>query len=171
MQRNHKLLATAIALLTVQVGCGEADETSDEMVVDTSTVVETAPGATASTGFLDPNTAAAADLRTAGVDSTVAAAVEAGRPYSDNLAVDRVLAQHNLTDTQRDSVFAHVWIPIDPNTATAEEIMLIPGVGEQMEHEFEEYRPWTSLEQFRREIGKYVDDEEVARLERYIVIR
>ena len=40
-----------------------------------------------------------------------------------------------------------------------------------MAHEFEEYRPYTSLEQFRREIGKYVDDEEVARLERYVEIR
>jgi hypothetical protein len=40
-----------------------------------------------------------------------------------------------------------------------------------MRHEFEEYRPYTGMEQFRREIGKYVDDEEVARLERYVMIR
>jgi hypothetical protein len=39
-----------------------------------------------------------------------------------------------------------------------------------MAHEFEEYRPYTSVEQFRREIGKYVDAKEVARLERYLVI-
>jgi hypothetical protein len=40
----------------------------------------------------------------------------------------------------------------------------------RMVHEFEEYRPYTSFEQFRREIGKYVDQKEVARLERYLVI-
>ena len=40
-----------------------------------------------------------------------------------------------------------------------------------MRHEFEEYRPYTSIEQFRREIGKYVDSTEVARLERYVTIR
>jgi hypothetical protein len=39
-----------------------------------------------------------------------------------------------------------------------------------MVHEFEEYRPYTSIEQFRAEIGKYVDEKEVARLERYIYV-
>ena len=39
-----------------------------------------------------------------------------------------------------------------------------------MAHEFEEYRPYTDLDQFRREIGKYVDEGEVARLERYVTL-
>jgi hypothetical protein len=39
-----------------------------------------------------------------------------------------------------------------------------------MLHEFKEYRPYTSIEQFRREIGKYVDEGEVARLEGYVTI-
>ena len=39
-----------------------------------------------------------------------------------------------------------------------------------MLHEFKEYRPYGNIEQFRREIGKYVDEDEVARLERYVVI-
>ena len=34
--------------------------------------------------------------------------------------------------------------------------------------EFKEYRPYKAMQQFRREIGKYVDDKEVARLERYV---
>jgi hypothetical protein len=39
-----------------------------------------------------------------------------------------------------------------------------------MLHEFKEYRPYTSMEQFRKEIGKYVGEDEVARLERYVTI-
>ena len=39
-----------------------------------------------------------------------------------------------------------------------------------MRHEFEEYRPYRAIEQFRREMGKYVDPAEVARLERYVTI-
>jgi hypothetical protein len=39
-----------------------------------------------------------------------------------------------------------------------------------MVHEFKGYRPYRALAQFRREIVKYVDDEEVARLERYVPI-
>ena len=45
---------------------------------------------------------------------------------------------------------------------------MIPGMSDRMVHEFEEYRPYTSMEQFRREIGKYVDEDEVARLEQYV---
>jgi DNA uptake protein ComE-like DNA-binding protein len=62
-------------------------------------------------------------------------------------------------------------VPININTATDAEILRIPGVGPRMLREFKEYRPYTSIEQFRREIGKYVDKGEVARLEKYIVIK
>lgn len=62
-------------------------------------------------------------------------------------------------------------VPININTATDAEILRIPGIGPRMLREFKEYRPYTSIEQFRREIGKYVDKAEVARLEKYIVIK
>lgn len=60
---------------------------------------------------------------------------------------------------------------ININTASDEEILTIPGMGPRMLREFKEYRPYTSIEQFRREIGKYVDKAEVARLESYITIK
>jgi len=56
-------------------------------------------------------------------------------------------------------------------TASGEEILLIPGVGERMQHEFEEYRPYRAMAEFHREIGKYVDDSEVRRLARYVELR
>lgn len=60
---------------------------------------------------------------------------------------------------------------VNINTATDAQILAIPGVGPRMLKEFKEYRPWTSMAQFRREIGKYVDKKEVARLEQYITIQ
>jgi DNA uptake protein ComE-like DNA-binding protein len=60
---------------------------------------------------------------------------------------------------------------ININTATDAQILAIPGTGPRMLREFKEYRPYTSIEQFRREIGKYVDKAEVARLEQYITIK
>jgi len=63
-----------------------------------------------------------------------------------------------------------VFVPIELNTATDAEILAIPGVGDRMLHEFKEYRPYKSVEQFRREIGKYVDDKELARLERFVYL-
>ncbi len=62
-------------------------------------------------------------------------------------------------------------VPININIATDAEILRIPGVGPRMLREFKEYRPYTSIEQFRREIGKYADKAEVARLEKYIAIK
>jgi DNA uptake protein ComE-like DNA-binding protein len=75
-----------------------------------------------------------------------------------------------LNEAQRDESYARLFLPINLNTASRAEIMLIPGMSERMAHEFEEYRPYTSLEQFRREIGKYVDAAEVARLEQYVFV-
>ncbi len=60
--------------------------------------------------------------------------------------------------------------PFNLNTATSEEFATIPGVGDRMVHEFEEYRPYTSIQQFRREIGKYVDEEQVAAYEPYVFV-
>ncbi len=131
----------------------------------TSTVPAVRSGA-----MLDPGTASREELLAVpGMTPAAADALVAGRPYADMRAVDRALA--SLSEAARDSVYARVWKPLDLNSATAEEITLIPGVGDRMRHEFEEYRPYTSMEQFRREIGKYVDEAEVARLERYVEIR
>jgi DNA uptake protein ComE-like DNA-binding protein len=64
----------------------------------------------------------------------------------------------------------YVFVPINLNTASDEDILSIPGLGKRMLHEFKEYRPYKSIEQFRREIGKYVNEKEVARLERYVTL-
>jgi DNA uptake protein ComE-like DNA-binding protein len=106
--------------------------------------------------------AAVPHLDAASVDALLKA-----RPFLDVLALDRALPQ-KLTPEQRKEVYARVFVPINLNTATRPEILLIPGVGARMAHEFEEYRPYDSLARFRREIGKYVDAAEVARLEQYV---
>jgi DNA uptake protein ComE-like DNA-binding protein len=64
----------------------------------------------------------------------------------------------------------YVFVPINLNTASVEDILTIPGSGKKVAHEFEEYRPYKSMEQFRREMKKYWNDKEVARLERYVTI-
>ena len=56
------------------------------------------------------------------------------------------------------------------NTSTRQEFGEIPGVGNRMVREFMEYRPHVSIRQFRREIGKYVSDEQVAAYEQYVFV-
>ena len=57
------------------------------------------------------------------------------------------------------------------NTASRPELTnAIPNLGSRMIHEFEEYRPYMSIQQFRKEIGKYVSQEQVAEYEKYIFV-
>ena len=59
---------------------------------------------------------------------------------------------------------------VNLNTAEEEVFKTLPGVGDKMAHEFEEYRPYASITQFRKEIGKYVDEEKVAEYEKYVFV-
>jgi DNA uptake protein ComE-like DNA-binding protein len=56
------------------------------------------------------------------------------------------------------------------NTATAEQIKSAPNTGNRMVREFTEYRPYSSIVQFRKEIGKYVDAAQVAEYEKYFYV-
>ncbi|HMB92675.1 MAG TPA: hypothetical protein VKP65_17620 [Rhodothermales bacterium] len=56
------------------------------------------------------------------------------------------------------------------NTATNDEFLTIPDVGDRMVREFKEYRPYVSIQQFRQEIGKYVDEAQVAAYEEYVYV-
>ncbi|MCH7982242.1 MAG: helix-hairpin-helix domain-containing protein [Proteobacteria bacterium] len=118
----------------------------------------------------DANLADIDSLRTAlNADQALVDAIESGRPYTSALQLDAVLSQF-MDEDQRRKAYGQVFRQINLNTSPREELMLIPGLSSRMAHEFEEYRPYTSLEQFRREIGKYVDEDEVARLEQYVFI-
>ncbi len=171
MTRQYYQAAAAVLLAFTVVACApDADDDATMATTDTTTVASPGmPAAPIATGMLDPDAATKEELMAIpGMAAELADAVIAGRPYADMMAFDAKLG--TLTEAQRDTIYTRVWKPIDLNKATGAEMKLIPGVGERMEHEFMEYRPWTTMEQFRREIGKYVDAAEVARLEKYVRI-
>ena len=119
---------------------------------------------------LNPNLAGEEELLALPhMDEALAQAVLDGRPFLSMTDLDAVLAE-SLGEAEREELYAGLFVPINLNTASEEEILLVPGVGDRMAHEFEEYRPYRALAQFRREIGKYVDDDELARLERYVFV-
>jgi len=120
--------------------------------------------------LLDPNSASEEQLAAVeGLDEATLALILEERPYAGIIELDEALSE-SLNVEQRARVYAAMFLPIDLNSATRDEIMTIPGMDRRMAHEFEEYRPYTSMEQFRREIGKYVDAGEVARLEMYVTL-
>ena len=124
----------------------------------------------ANSAVVNPNRASQVELaELAHVDDALAAALVAKRPFLDMAALHAVVSAA-LPEEAWKELYKGLFVPINLNTATREEILLVPGVGERMAHEFEEYRPYKALAQFRREIGKYVSKDEVARLERYVTI-
>jgi len=174
MRRPHASAFLGATLIAALLGCGDASQESADpgtaSAADVPAADAGAPAPATGTAFLDPNEASRDELLSVpGMNDALADAVIAGRPYADMVGVDRVLAG-SLDEAQRDTVYTRLWKPLDLNAASAEEILLIPGVGNRMQHEFEEYRPYRGIEQFRREIGKYVDEAEVARLERYVTL-
>ena len=124
-----------------------------------------------SQGLVDANTISEADLaKLPGMTPAIAKALIAARPFDNITALNTFLLAQKLTQDQANALYRHIFVNINLNTATAAEIMLIPGAGKRMAHEFEEYRPWRSYAQFEKEIGKYVDAKEVARLAQYTFI-
>lgn len=121
-------------------------------------------------GLLDPNIASEKELLALPhVNEALAKGILEGRPFFNMTDLNALLSK-SLKPEQLKELYAKLFLHLDLNTAPEAEIMMIPGVGKRMAHEFEEYRPYKSLAQFRKEIGKYVDEKEVARLEQYVFV-
>jgi DNA uptake protein ComE-like DNA-binding protein len=124
-----------------------------------------------SLGVVDANTTSEADLAAMpNMTPAIAKALVAARPFDGIVALNQVLLKQGLTQEQATAFYAKAFVHINLNTATREEILLVPGAGNRMAREFAEYRPWKTWAQFDKEIGKYVGKEETARLAQYCFI-
>ena len=124
----------------------------------------------AESALMNANTATAEEI--AGLpqmDEILADVVVNNRPYVTIGELNQLLSS-DLDEDQLEELYGRLFVPVNLNDASRSDILLIPGVGARMAHEFEEYRPYSNIEQFRREIGKYVDEAEVARLEQYVTL-
>ena len=92
------------------------------------------------------------------------------RPWKTWGQFDKEIGKY-VGQAETDRLKQYVFIPVNLNTASDEDILSIPGAGPRMVREFKEYRPWKTKEQFEKEIGKYVGAKETARLWRYVVIQ
>lgn len=109
-----------------------------------------------------------------GVEAKELKAIKAGRPWK---TFEQFQADFGKATSAAEAarVAQYLFIPIDLNTWTDPIMDSFAGIGvgtRQWKREFAEYRPWTSMEQFRREISKYLRSrpQELKRLERYVII-
>ncbi|WP_445383645.1 helix-hairpin-helix domain-containing protein [Robiginitalea sp. IMCC43444] len=168
--RNTRNLVLGCALFSLAVmGCKQAKEKESEAVTTEPSATEaaaTTPESTESTTVLNANLATEAELGGIGLPAETVTQILSARPFLSMNELDTLLGEIE----NKSEFYKKVFVPFNLNTTAEADFKMIPGVGDRMAHEFEEYRPYSSIQQFRREIGKYVDEAEVARYEYYVFI-
>ena len=161
-------LSGSVAILAAcSGGADDAAEPTDAVASDDAAAGDVASEAST---VLDANAATVEQLAgTEGVTSELAEAIVAGQPYASVTDLNAKLLE-TLSQDEVTNVLVNVFVPVNLNTGTEEEIRLIPGMTDKMVHEFEEYRPYADMGVFDREIGKYVDEAEVARFRNYVTL-
>jgi DNA uptake protein ComE-like DNA-binding protein len=92
------------------------------------------------------------------------------RPYKSLAVFHREMRKY-WDEAEVSRLEQYVFVPVNLNTATDEEILSIPAQQpNRVLREFKEYRPYKSLEQFHKEMRKYWDEKEVNRLKRYVTL-
>lgn len=123
-----------------------------------------------SEGLVNPDLASEKELLALPhMNATIVKGIMERRPFFKMTDLNSLLAQ-SLNKEQLAELYGKMFVQINLNTATEDEILMIPGTGKRMLREFLEYRPYKTLAQFHKEIGKYVDDKELARLEQYVFV-
>ena len=121
--------------------------------------------------LVDPNMASESELAPLPhMTADIAKAMVAKRPFKTVVELNAFLLDQKLTADQAKEFYRKAFVPINLNTGTRDEFMLIPGVGSRMSAEFMEYRPWKTWTQFDKEIGKYVGQQETDRFKQYVFI-
>jgi DNA uptake protein ComE-like DNA-binding protein len=158
--------ASALTLSACSGGGEDATKTADQGA-PADAGAETPATAAA---VLNPNSATAEQLASVeGITPELATAIIAGKPYADASALNKKLLE-TLKVEEASKVLAGVFVPVNLNSGSEADIKLIPGMTDKMVHEFLEYRPYADMGVFDREIGKYVDAAEVARLRTYVTL-
>jgi DNA uptake protein ComE-like DNA-binding protein len=163
-----QLFFAVFALSLITFSCQtSSDEGQNENANTEQTENEADTGEeTAPATVFNANLATEADLNKIGLSSHMVAQILEERPFLTMNDFDAIVSP----EENRDELYAKIFVPFNLNTTAEADFKMIPGVGDRMAHEFEEYRPYTSIQQFRREIGKYVDEAEVARYENYVFV-
>lgn len=146
---------------------GKSEEASTEQTETSTDGNEKQEAATVeTTAVLNANLATEADLSGVGLSAEMVSQILEKRPFLTMNELDALVS----AEADKAELYKKVFVPFNLNTTAEADFKMIPGVGDRMAHEFEEYRPYSSIQQFRREIGKYVDEAEVARYENYVFV-
>ncbi|MCB8975351.1 MAG: hypothetical protein H6654_17455 [Ardenticatenaceae bacterium] len=145
-KKNVWQIALLSLLLLALAACGTTTTTTENDTPANSAVVE-------DTAAVDESAAEAPAAEAETVSEEAAPTAEA--------AVEAVAAEPVVVENTK----------LNLNEASGDDFLnTIPGFGNRMVREFQEYRPYISILQFRREMGKYVDEATIAGYEEYVYV-
>jgi DNA uptake protein ComE-like DNA-binding protein len=156
------VLVVAVFSLTL-FACKNAIK--EDTKTETTTEVKEKTAVVEITGVLNANLATEEELSGIGLPAEIVTQIVEKRPFLDMAQFEAVLGSEG-----KEELYKKIFVPLNLNTTAEKDFKIIPGVGDRMAHEFEEYRPYTSVAQFKKEIGKYVDETEVARYLHYVFV-
>lgn len=162
MKQTKTSILFLACILTGLMSCDTTknnDANNDSAGTESETQVTT-------TVVLNANLATDEELAQIGLSADMIQQILDNRPFVTMNEFDALVPM----EMDKEELYKSVFVPFNLNTTPEADFKMIPGVGDKMAHEFEEYRPYTSIAQFRREIGKYVDEAEVARYENYVFV-
>lgn len=151
---------TAAAMLSA---CDSAPATQNS--------VEPKPVAVAQS-LIDINTVDAFQL--AGVEVLTDAMQDAllqNRPFATPSDLHAVVSEKADAPLQI-MIYKKLFVPINANSAAEADIKLVPSVltPKKLAHEVDEYRPYADMDQFKRELGKYMGPAEIETLSAYFFV-
>jgi DNA uptake protein ComE-like DNA-binding protein len=153
--RLHTYLRSLIMAALLAAGLAACGATPASEPAPTSAAAEPAAPAPTDTAAPEAPTAEI-PTATAATDASTATPAAAAQPTAAPAATEPAQAapaRLNLNEVTADQLLAS-----------------IPDFSQRMVREFFEYRPYISILQFRREIGKYVDEDQVAIYEQYVYV-
>lgn len=162
MKQTKTSILFLACILVGLMSCGTTknnEENNDSAGTESETQVTTSV-------VLNANLATEEELAQIGLSADMIQQIMDNRPFITMNEFDALVP----AEMDKEELYKSVFVPFNLNTTLEADFKMIPGVGDKMAHEFEEYRPYASIAQFRREIGKYVDDTEVARYEYYVFV-
>jgi DNA uptake protein ComE-like DNA-binding protein len=162
MKLQSKTIGTVAATMLLALAlaaCGGATTSTSPTAATASTA---APAAQATSAPAEQDTSAPATGATA-ESATSAPATEATAAPAATAAAEQPTASAGQA--------APAMTKLNLNEVTEDQLTsTIPNFSGRMVREFFEYRPYISIQQFRREIGKYVSAEEVAAYEQFVYV-
>ena len=158
---NIRAIVVALIAAGILAACGGTTTTTAPTAQQAGT--QPTAAATAASSASQP-TAASTSATSAAPDATSIS--DASAAPAATAAADAATAP-----TAGSAATAPTPAKLNLNEVTEEQLLsTIPNFPSRMVREFFEYRPYVSIQQFRREIGKYVSDEQVAAYEQFVYV-